>query len=208
MKDSCEFVVCTLPLPLRVPLPAVSRANSWNAFNNVSRLIPCYRYDVEADNLYGVTWYKDNEQFYKYEDKGNPKKHRTFDVAGVKVNVSTKRANPRTTIVSPFIVNRRHLFFCCYIFQRFDRRTLRRFDFCFVFYFGFFHEKARCFCKNRKPSWRARRRGKGLFLSRVRKRIRQTGKWQLRMGSKRVRQEMKNVCNPGNAKYFNSDGLV
>ncbi|XP_020287759.1 cell adhesion molecule 2-like [Pseudomyrmex gracilis] len=44
------------------------------------------RYDVEADNLYGVTWYKDNEQFYKYEDKGNPKKHRTFDVAGVKVN--------------------------------------------------------------------------------------------------------------------------
>ncbi|EGI60992.1 hypothetical protein G5I_10754 [Acromyrmex echinatior] len=43
-------------------------------------------YDRERDHLYGITWYKDHEVFYKYvlRDK-NP---HVYDVNGVKVDVS------------------------------------------------------------------------------------------------------------------------
>lgn len=179
--------------------PGMSRANSWNAFNNVSRLIPCYRYDAEADNLYGVTWYKDNEQFYKYEVKG-PKKQRVFAVAGVRVNVSTEE---QILVLRLSYCKPASLFSAVTSLTTFPSGTLQYSVFLFCFLFSL--KKRLAFCKNRKTTWEGKGR-KGLF--RAQKRIRQTGKWQLRMGSKRVRQEMKNVCNPENAKYFNSDGLV
>jgi len=52
----------------------------------MSRSISCFRYDQERDHLYGITWYKDHEVFYKYvlRDK-NP---HVYDVSGVKVDVS------------------------------------------------------------------------------------------------------------------------
>ncbi|XP_071560743.1 cell adhesion molecule 2-like isoform X2 [Temnothorax nylanderi] len=50
-----------------------------------SALLEC-RYDRERDRLYGITWYKDHEVFYKYvlRDK-NP---HVYDVSGVKVDKS------------------------------------------------------------------------------------------------------------------------
>ncbi|XP_018377715.1 PREDICTED: cell adhesion molecule 2-like [Trachymyrmex cornetzi] len=50
-----------------------------------SALLEC-RYDRERDHLYGITWYKDHEVFYKYvlRDK-NP---HVYDVNGVKVDKS------------------------------------------------------------------------------------------------------------------------
>lgn len=52
--------------------------------------LPCFRYDLETDKLYSITWYKDHEEFYRYVPKGEPKKH-TYHVEGVKVDVSRKR---------------------------------------------------------------------------------------------------------------------
>ncbi|XP_018347501.1 PREDICTED: cell adhesion molecule 2-like [Trachymyrmex septentrionalis] len=54
-------------------------------------LLEC-RYDRERDHLYGITWYKDHEVFYKYvlRDK-NP---HVYDVNGVKVDKS--RSNDQT----------------------------------------------------------------------------------------------------------------
>ena len=47
----------------------------------------CSRYDLEADKLYSITWYKDHEEFYRYVPRGEPMKH-SYRVEGVKVDVS------------------------------------------------------------------------------------------------------------------------
>ncbi|XP_043282309.1 uncharacterized protein [Venturia canescens] len=43
------------------------------------------RYDLESDTLYSVTWYKDNEEFYKYEPKARQNQI-SHPVEGVKLN--------------------------------------------------------------------------------------------------------------------------
>lgn len=60
-------------------------------FRGESALLQC-SYDQEKDRLYGITWYKDHEVFYKYvlRDK-NP---HVYDVNGVKVDKS--RSNDQT----------------------------------------------------------------------------------------------------------------
>ncbi|KAF3424757.1 hypothetical protein E2986_05987 [Frieseomelitta varia] len=45
----------------------------------------CSRYDLEADKLYSITWYKDHEEFYRYVPRGEPMKH-SYRVEGVKVD--------------------------------------------------------------------------------------------------------------------------
>ncbi|XP_032669128.1 cell adhesion molecule 2-like [Odontomachus brunneus] len=43
------------------------------------------RYDLETDSLYTISWYKDNEEFYRYIPRGEPMKH-SYHVEGVKVD--------------------------------------------------------------------------------------------------------------------------
>lgn len=43
------------------------------------------RYDLETDKLYTISWYKDNEEFYRYVPGGEPMKH-SYHVEGVKVD--------------------------------------------------------------------------------------------------------------------------
>ncbi|KAK9298917.1 hypothetical protein QLX08_007944 [Tetragonisca angustula] len=47
-------------------------------------LLEC-RYNLEADKLYSITWYKDHEEFYRYVPRGEPTKH-SYRVEGVKVD--------------------------------------------------------------------------------------------------------------------------
>ncbi|XP_054009057.1 basal cell adhesion molecule-like isoform X1 [Hylaeus anthracinus] len=49
-----------------------------------SALLEC-RYDLETDKLYTITWYKDDEEFYRYVPRGEPTKH-SYPVEGVKVD--------------------------------------------------------------------------------------------------------------------------
>jgi len=62
-------------------------ANNRNAFNNAFRLISCFRYDLEIDSLYSISWYKDNEEFYKYIARAEVNRH-THPITGVKIDVS------------------------------------------------------------------------------------------------------------------------
>lgn len=50
-----------------------------------SALLQC-RYDLQSDTLYSVSWYKDNEAFYTYKPKSDPKKN-SFNVEGVRVDL-------------------------------------------------------------------------------------------------------------------------
>ncbi|XP_011144140.1 cell adhesion molecule 3 [Harpegnathos saltator] len=43
------------------------------------------RYDLEAETLYTISWYKDNEEFYRYIPKAELTKH-SYPVEGVKVD--------------------------------------------------------------------------------------------------------------------------
>lgn len=52
----------------------------------MSHLICCFRYDAEKDGIYGITWSKDHEVFYKYEC--NTAGKYTYAVEGIKVDVS------------------------------------------------------------------------------------------------------------------------
>ncbi|XP_033299886.1 uncharacterized protein LOC117205517 isoform X2 [Bombus bifarius] len=54
------------------------------SFRGQSALLEC-RYDLEADKLYSITWYKDHEEFYRYVPRGEPTKH-SYRVEGVKVD--------------------------------------------------------------------------------------------------------------------------
>ncbi|CAK9817638.1 Cell adhesion molecule 2 [Anthophora quadrimaculata] len=63
---------------LRINVPAYS-------FRGESAQLEC-RYDLEADKLYSITWYKDHEEFYRYVPRGEPTKHR-YPVEGVKVDL-------------------------------------------------------------------------------------------------------------------------
>ncbi|KAH0945675.1 hypothetical protein HN011_003604, partial [Eciton burchellii] len=60
-------------------------ANNRNAFNNAFRLISCFRYDLEIDSLYSISWYKDNEEFYKYIARAEVNRH-THPITGVKID--------------------------------------------------------------------------------------------------------------------------
>ncbi|CAK9796722.1 hypothetical protein ANTPLA_LOCUS940 [Anthophora plagiata] len=75
---SLSVAVAGLKL-LRINVPAYS-------FRGESAQLEC-RYDLEADKLYSITWYKDHEEFYRYVPRGEPTKHR-YPVEGVKVDVS------------------------------------------------------------------------------------------------------------------------
>lgn len=44
-------------------------------------------YDMQMDKLYSVTWYKDNEEFYRYVPTSNHLKH-SFNMDGITVDVS------------------------------------------------------------------------------------------------------------------------
>lgn len=86
MKDSWE----SLSLSLLVCLYVETNTNGWNAFNNVSSLnLLCFRYDLESEKLYAISWYKDHEEFYRFLPRGEPAKH-SYHVEGVKVDVSKK----------------------------------------------------------------------------------------------------------------------
>lgn len=56
-----------------------------------------FRYDLETDKLYSITWYKDHEEFYRYVPRGEPKKH-TYHVEGVKVDVSDENGRTRVPV--------------------------------------------------------------------------------------------------------------
>ncbi|XP_014472655.1 PREDICTED: cell adhesion molecule 3-like [Dinoponera quadriceps] len=43
------------------------------------------RYDLETEKLYSISWYKDNEEFYRYVPRTEPNKH-SYHVEGVKVD--------------------------------------------------------------------------------------------------------------------------
>jgi len=45
-------------------------------------------YDMQMDKLYSVTWYKDNEEFYRYVPTSNHLKH-SYNMDGITVDVST-----------------------------------------------------------------------------------------------------------------------
>jgi len=45
-------------------------------------------YDMQMDKLYSVTWYKDNEEFYRYVPTSNHLKH-SYSMDGITVDVST-----------------------------------------------------------------------------------------------------------------------
>jgi len=78
--------------------------NKWNAFNNVFRLISCFRYDLEIDSLYSISWYKDNEEFYKYIARAEVNRH-THPITGVKIDVSKTPISAfsiAAPVVSPF----------------------------------------------------------------------------------------------------------
>ncbi|XP_043516933.1 uncharacterized protein LOC122532319 isoform X5 [Frieseomelitta varia] len=62
---------------LRIIVPTYSHRGK-------SALLEC-RYDLEADKLYSITWYKDHEEFYRYVPRGEPMKH-SYRVEGVKVD--------------------------------------------------------------------------------------------------------------------------
>lgn len=47
----------------------------------------CYSYDLESEKLYSVSWYKDNEEFYKYVPSSDRSQH-SYQVEGVEVDVS------------------------------------------------------------------------------------------------------------------------
>ncbi|CAL7941225.1 unnamed protein product [Xylocopa violacea] len=49
-----------------------------------SALLEC-RYDLEKDKLYSISWYKDDEEFYRYVPRGEPTKH-SYRVEDVKVD--------------------------------------------------------------------------------------------------------------------------
>lgn len=63
------------------------------------RLLSCFRYDLETDKLYSITWYKDHEEFYRYVPRGEPTKH-SYRVEGVKVDVSRNLAHPLPLFLS------------------------------------------------------------------------------------------------------------
>lgn len=45
-------------------------------------------YDMQMDKLYSVTWYKDNEEFYRYVPTSKHLKH-SYRMDGITVDVST-----------------------------------------------------------------------------------------------------------------------
>ncbi|XP_073983869.1 uncharacterized protein [Rhodnius prolixus] len=49
-------------------------------------ILECH-YELEGDNLYAVKWYKENEEFYRFVPKSNPKQV-SYKVEGIKVDVS------------------------------------------------------------------------------------------------------------------------
>jgi hypothetical protein len=49
-------------------------------------LLQC-QYELENDRLYSVTWYKDDEEFYRYVPRANPMQH-SYPLEGIKVDVS------------------------------------------------------------------------------------------------------------------------
>lgn len=44
-------------------------------------------YDMQMDKLYSVTWYKDNEEFYRYVPSSKHLKH-SYNMDGITVDVS------------------------------------------------------------------------------------------------------------------------
>jgi cell adhesion molecule 2 len=44
-------------------------------------------YDMQMDKLYSVTWYKDNEEFYRYVPTSKHLKH-SFSMDGITVDLS------------------------------------------------------------------------------------------------------------------------
>ncbi|XP_033211762.1 uncharacterized protein LOC117169470 [Belonocnema kinseyi] len=64
-------------LQISVPPYAVKSGNA---------LLQC-SYDLESDTLYSVSWYKDNEAFYTYKPKSDPKQH-SYVVEGVRVDLA------------------------------------------------------------------------------------------------------------------------
>lgn len=44
-------------------------------------------FELGADRLYSVKWYRDNEEFYRYMPKYEPPKH-AYKLEGIKVDVS------------------------------------------------------------------------------------------------------------------------
>lgn len=47
-------------------------------------------YDLESETLYAVKWYRDNQEFYRYNADG---KSMTFQQPGIRVNVSERKSN-------------------------------------------------------------------------------------------------------------------
>ncbi|KOX79183.1 hypothetical protein WN51_07185 [Melipona quadrifasciata] len=75
---------------LRIIVPAYS-------LRGKSALLEC-RYDLEADKLYSITWYKDHEEFYRYVPRGEPMKH-SYRVEGVKVDELQQIGDGATNLI-------------------------------------------------------------------------------------------------------------
>ncbi|CAL4121148.1 unnamed protein product, partial [Meganyctiphanes norvegica] len=54
-------------------------------------------YKLEMDTLYSLTWWKDDQQFFRYKPGGRPEKQ-LYDVQGVKVDTSSMKINSLTLV--------------------------------------------------------------------------------------------------------------
>nr|XP_012226649.1 PREDICTED: LOW QUALITY PROTEIN: uncharacterized protein LOC105674723 [Linepithema humile] len=81
-----DFVLLLLVILLRQEVAALKLLHvnvPANVFKDTNALLEC-RYDAEKDGIYGITWYKDHEVFYKYEFNTAGKYMYTVD--GIKVD--------------------------------------------------------------------------------------------------------------------------
>ncbi|VVC38089.1 Immunoglobulin-like domain,Immunoglobulin-like fold,CD80-like, immunoglobulin C2-set [Cinara cedri] len=56
-------------------------------------------YDMQMDTLYSVTWYKDNEEFYRYVPSSSPLDKHSFNMDGITVD-KLHSDNKRVTLIS------------------------------------------------------------------------------------------------------------
>ena len=57
-----------------------------------------FRYDLESDKLYSVTWYKDNEHIYSFSTRERKKK--VHNVVGVKIDVSRENSSSHPLLLT------------------------------------------------------------------------------------------------------------
>ncbi|XP_053602644.1 uncharacterized protein LOC128670725 [Plodia interpunctella] len=88
---------------------------------NILRVtIPTYRvrgqtatlecdYELGADTLYSVKWYRDNEEFYRYMPQNDPVKH-AYKLEGIKVDL--QKSDAKRVVLHPLMLKSTGLYRC------------------------------------------------------------------------------------------------